>query len=69
VEAEKMMEERAAEASELDERLAEQESMNEMRLPDGDSDYRFISVACSCAAVRTDRPYARNEDDDCECGK
>jgi ribonuclease HI len=38
VEAEKMMEERAAEASELDEMLAEQESMNVMRRPDGDSD-------------------------------
>ena len=38
VEAEKMMEEREAEASELDEMLAEQESMYEMRRPDGDSD-------------------------------
>ena len=33
-----MMEERTAKASELDEMLAEQESMNVMRRPDGDSD-------------------------------
>jgi hypothetical protein len=38
VEVEKMMEERDVEASVLDEMLAEQESMYEMRRPDGDSD-------------------------------
>jgi hypothetical protein len=38
VEVETMMEEREVEASELDEMLVEQESMYEMRRPDGDSD-------------------------------
>ena len=38
VEAEKMVEEREAKASELDEMMAEQKSMYEMRRPNGDSD-------------------------------
>jgi hypothetical protein len=41
VDAVKMTEERVAEASELDEILAEQESMNEMSRLDGDSDLEF----------------------------
>jgi hypothetical protein len=69
VEAEKMAEERAAESSELDEMLAEQESMNEMSRLDGGSDLELYQSHAPVRRPQQDRPYARNENDDCKCGK
>ena len=68
-------EERAAEATELDEMLAEQESMEaSSRLDDDSNLVSYQSPASEWRSeqtnCRTDRlPHACNEDDDSKCGE